>query len=229
MLDLYYAKSPNGMKLKLFMEELADIGGPQPAHRWHLVRLSRGEQRKPPFLAISPNGKIPAIVDHAPADGGAPLPFFESAVILEYLADKTGHLLSRDPRTRIETMQWVVWQVAGLGPMAGQSGWFRQHAQQRDVYAMERYTKETHRLYGVLDQRLEDHAYIAGNAHSIADIACYPWIVSHSGHGQNLDDFPNLKRWFADVGARPATQRAFADYEDVYAHPKFTLDDEALA
>jgi GST-like protein len=228
MLDLYYAKSPNGMKLPLFMEELAELGGPLPAHRWHLVRLSRGEQHKPAFLAISPNNKIPAIVDHAPADGGAPLPIFESAVILEYLADKTGQLLARDPRTRIETKQWLVWQVAGLGPMAGQSGWFRTHAQHRDAYAMERYTKETHRLYGVLDRRLEDREFIV-DAYSIADIACYPWIVSHYGHGQNLDDFPNLKRWFEAIGARPATQRAFVDYVDVYAHPKFALDDEALA
>jgi GST-like protein len=229
MLDLYYAKSPNGMKLVLFMEELAELGGQMPAHRFHLVRLSRGEQHKPEFLAISPNNKIPAIVDNAPADGGAPLPIFESAVILEYLADKTGAFLARDQRTRIETMQWVVWQVAGLGPMAGQSGWFRTHAQQRDAYAMERYTNETARLYGVLDRRLDGREFIAGNAYSIADIACYPWIVSHKGHGQNLDDFPNVKRWFEALSARPATQRAFADYVDVYANPKFSLIDEALA
>ncbi|MUV14354.1 thiol:disulfide oxidoreductase [Lysobacter sp. HX-5-24] len=229
MLDLYYAKSPNGMKLVLFMEELAELGGQMPAHRFHLVRLSRGEQHKPDFLAISPNNKIPAIVDNAPADGGAPLPIFESAVILEYLADKTGAFLARDQRTRIETMQWVVWQVAGLGPMAGQSGWFRTHAHQRDAFAMERYTKETARLYGVLDRRLNGREFIAGNAYSIADIACYPWIVSHKGHGQNLDDFPNVKRWFEALSARPATHRAFADYVDVYANPKFSLIDEALA
>ncbi|KGQ19760.1 Glutathione S-transferase [Lysobacter dokdonensis DS-58] len=228
MLDLYFARSPNGMKLVLFMEELAQLGGPMPAHRWHLMRLSAGEQHTPAFLTISPNNKIPAIVDHAPADGGPPLPIFESAVILEYLADKTGQLLSCDPRTRIETMQWVVWQAAGLGPMAGQSGWFRTHAQQRDAYAMERYTKETHRLYGVLDRRLEGREFIAGDAYSIADIATWPWIVSHAGHGQSLDDFPNVQRWYEAIRARPATQRAFADYVDVYATPKFSLE-EALA
>ena len=229
MLDLYYAKSPNGMKLVLFMEELAELGGPVPEHRFHLVRISRGEQHKPDFLAISPNNKIPAIVDNAPADGGAPLPIFESAVILEYLADKTGAFLARDQRTRIETLQWLVWQVAGLGPMAGQSGWFRTHAQQRDAYAMERYTIETHRLYGVLDRHLDGREFIAGGAYSIADIACYPWILPHAGHGQNLDDFPNVKRWFEALSARPATQRAFTDYVDVYANPKFSLIDEALA
>ena len=228
MLDLYYAKSPNGMKLALFMEELVERGGPVPSFRLHRMRLN-GDHHTPEFLAISPNNKIPALVDHAPADGGAPLPIFESAVILEYLADKTGAFLSRDPRTRIETMQWVVWQVAGLGPMAGQSGWFRTHAQQRDVYAMERYTKETARLYGVLDRRLEGRDFIAGDTYSIADIACYPWIVSHKGHGQSLDDFPNVKRWFEALRARPATQRAFDGYVDVYANPKFSLTDEALA
>ena len=228
MLDLYYAKSPNGMKLKLFMEELAELGGPIPEHRWHLVRLSAGEQHKPEFLAISPNNKIPAIVDHAPAGGSAPLPIFESAVILEYLADKSGALLSHDPRERIEAKQWLVWQVAGLGPMAGQVGWFRTHANQRDAFAIERYTKETHRLYGVLDRHLKGRDFIAGE-YSIADIACWPWIVSHYGHGQSLDDFPNLKRWFEAIKQRPATQRAFADYIDVYANPKFSLNEDKEA
>ena len=221
MLDLYYAKSPNGMKLKLFMEELVELGE-VPPHRFIHVRLSAGEQHAPAFLAISPNNKIPAIVDHAPADGGPALPVFESATILEYLADRTGHLLARDPRTRLETMQWVVWQVAGLGPMAGQSGWFRTHATQRDDYAIERYTSETRRLYGVLDRRLEGRDFIAGDAYSIADIACWPWVLSHAGHGQSLDDFPNVARWFDAVGSRPATQRAFADYQDPYANPRFT-------
>ena len=221
MLDLYYAASPNGMKLKLFMEELADLGV-APPHTWHLVRLSAGEQHTPGFLAISPNNKIPAIVDHAPVGGGAPLPIFESAVILQYLAEKTGHLMSRDPRTRFETLQWLTWQVAGLGPMAGQAGWFRVHSLERDDYAADRYVRETRRLYGVLDRRLEGREFIAGDAYSIADIACWPWILSHKGHGQSLEDFPNLARWFEAIRQRPATQRAFAGYRDPYAvvrHP----------
>lgn len=221
MLDLYYAASPNGMKLKLFMEELADLGV-VPPHTWHLVRLSAGEQHAPEFLAISPNNKIPAIVDHAPVGGGAPLPIFESAVILQYLAEKTGHLMSSNPRTRFETLQWLTWQVAGLGPMAGQAGWFRVHSLERDDYAADRYVRETRRLYGVLDRRLEGRDFIAGDAYSIADIACWPWILSHKGHGQSLADFPNLARWFEAIRHRPATQRAFAGYRDPYAvvrHP----------
>ena len=229
MLDLYYnAGSPNGMKLKLFIEELEEIGA-APAHRFIAVRLGAGEQHTPAFLAISPNNKIPAMVDHAPADGGAPLPMFESAAILQYLAEKTGHLMATDLRTRFETLQWVAWQVAGLGPMAGQSGWFRTHATQADDYAIARYTRETHRLYGVLDRRLEGREFIVGDAYSIADIACWPWIVSHAGHGQSLDDFPNLKRWYEAIARRPATQRAFAEYDDPYANPKFGIRaDDAL-
>lgn len=228
MLDLYYAASPNGMKLKLFIEELAESGD-APPHRFIPVRLSAGEQHAPAFLAISPNGKIPAIVDHAPADGGPPLPVFESACILEYLATKTGRLLAQDPRTRLETLQWLTWQAAGLGPMAGQSGWFRTHASQRDDYAIARYTRETRRLYGVLDRRLAGREVIAGDALSIADIACWPWVLSHAGHGQSLADFPNVARWFEAIRARPGTGRAFAGYEDPYAHPRFTLDEEAVA
>jgi GST-like protein len=193
MIDVHYARSPNGMKLPLFLEELAEQGVAL-AHRLIPVRLSAGEQFRPEFLAISPNNK----------------------------------LLSTNPRTRIETLQWLAWQVSGLGPMAGQSGWFRTHAAQRDEYAMTRYTRETHRLYGVLDRRLEGRDFIAGDAFSIADIACWPWVISHAGHGVSLEDFPNVARWFEAIRARPATQRAFADYQDPYAHPKFTLE-EAIA
>ena len=221
MLDLHFARTPNGMTLKLFMEELEDLGV-APPHRWHLVRLSAGEQHTPAFLAISPNNKIPAIVDHAPIGGDAPLSIFESGAILHYLAEKTGHLLSRDTHAKWDALQWLTWQMAGLGPMAGQSGWFRTHASQEDLYAMERYARETQRLYGVLDRRLEGRAFIAGE-YSIADIACWPWVVSHAGHGIALDDFPNVKRWFEAIRQRPATQRAFADYHDPYAHPKFDL------
>jgi GST-like protein len=228
MLDLYFARTPNGMKLKLFMEELEQIGA-APPHHWHLVRLSAGEQHTPAFLAISPNNKIPAIVDHAPEGGGAPLSIFESGAILQYLAEKTGHLLSREPHAKWDALQWLTWQVAGLGPMAGQSGWFRTHADREDLYAMDRYTRETHRLYGVLDRRLADRTFIAGEDYSIADIACWPWIVSHEGHGQSLADFPHLARWFEAIRQRPATQRAFAHYHDPYAHPKFGVRDDAEA
>ena len=193
------------------------------------MRLSAGEQHTPEFLAISPNNKVPAIVDHAPTDGGAPLPIFESAAILQYLAEKTGHLLSTDLRIRIETLQWLAWQVAGLGPMAGQAGWFRVHSLERDDYAANRYVRETRRLYGVLDRRLEGREFIAGDAYSIADIACWPWIVSHEGHGQSLDAFPNLARWFEAIGRRPATQRAFAEYRDPYGVVRHPTIEEAAA
>lgn len=216
MLDVYFAATPNGMKIKLFIEELAERGAPL-AHRLIPVRLSKGEQFRPEFLAISPNGKIPAIVDHDPPDAGEPLAMFESGAILAYLADKTGQMLSRDLRVRAQTLQWLQWQMAGLGPMAGQAGWFRVYAPQRDAFAIERYTRETARLYGVLDRHLGGRRFIAGDGLSIADIACWPWIVSHAGHGQSLDDLPNLARWFADIGARPAARRAFAGYEDPYA------------
>ncbi|MFC7300343.1 glutathione binding-like protein [Cognatiluteimonas weifangensis] len=221
MLDVYLAATPNGLKPRLFLEELADLGAPLP-HRLLPVRLSAGEQQAPAFLAISPNGKIPAIVDHAPADGGAPLSLFESGAILQYLADKTGRLLPAAPRARWDVLQWLTWQVAGLGPMAGQAGWFRVHSPQRDDYAAERYVRETRRLYGVLDRRLAGRDVIAGDAYSIADIACWPWVLSHAGHGQALDEFPALARWFRAVGRRPATQRALVGYADPYArvrHP----------
>lgn len=228
MLDVYFAATPNGMKLKLFLEELAEQGAPMP-HRLLPVRLSAGDQFAPAFLAISPNNKIPAIVDHAPADGGAPLPVFESGAILQYLAEKTGRLLPVDARARIEALQWLTWQMAGLGPMAGQSGWFRTHAAQRDDFAIERYTRETRRLYGVLDRRLEGRDFIAGDALSIADIACWPWVLSHAGHGQSLADVPNVARWFDAIRRRPATQRAFAGYRDPYARPRFAAPAPAEA
>lgn len=210
MIDLYFSPTPNGMKLKLFFEE---TGLP---HRVLPVSLSRGEQHAPAFLAISPNGKIPALVDHLPADGGAPLPMFESGAMLLYLADKCGQLLPAEPRARAEAIQWLFWQMAGLGPMAGQNGYFRVYAPAPVAPAIERYSKETRRLYGVLDSHLARRDFIAG-AYSIADIACYPWIVPHAGHGMALDDFPHLGRWFDRIGARPATVRAYAGVEDVYA------------
>ncbi|MGO4261134.1 glutathione binding-like protein [Lysobacter sp. TAB13] len=211
MIDLYFAATPNGLKLKLY---LAESG---LEHRVIPVRLSAGEQFQPQFLAISPNNKIPAIVDHAPADGGAPLSVFESGAILLYLARKTGQLWPREERAQLESTQWLFWQMAGLGPMAGQAGHFRAHAPEPVPYAIERYTREVKRLFGVLDRQLQGRDFIAGDAYSIADIACYPWIVPHAGLGQNLADTPDLQRWFESIRARPATQLAYEGIDDPYA------------
>jgi GST-like protein len=211
MIDLYFSPTPNGLKVRLFLEE---TGLP---YRVIPVQLSAGQQFAPEFQTISPNSKIPAIVDHAPADGGAPLPVFESGAILLYLAEKSGQMLPRDPRERLQVLQWLVWQVAGLGPMAGQAGYFHVYAPEPVPFALERYTRELRRLYGVLDRQLEGRDYIAGGDYSIADIATYPWIVPHAGHGQNLAEFPNLSRWFRALGERPALRRTYEGVEDVYA------------
>lgn len=218
MIDLYFSPTPNGLKAKLFMEE---AGLP---YRIVPVALSKGEQLKPDFLAISPNNKIPAIVDHEPAGGGAPISLFESGAIMLYLAEKTGRLIPRDIHGRAEVLQWLFWQMAGLGPMAGQIGHFNVYAPEKVPYAIDRYTRETGRLYGVLDRRLADRPFIAGEF-SIADIACYPWIVPHEAHGQNLADFPHLKRWFESMAARPATVRTYEGVENVYA-PKQAMSEE---
>jgi GST-like protein len=173
------------------------------------VNIGAGAQFEPAFLAISPNNRIPAIIDHAPADGDAPIPVFESGAILLYLAQKSGRLLPADLRGQVEVLQWLFWQMAGLGPMAGQNHHFARYAPERIPYAVERYVKETNRLYGVLNQRLSDRAWIAGQ-YSIADIACYPWIVPYEAQGQRLEQFPHLKRWFERIRERPATVRAYA-------------------
>jgi GST-like protein len=212
MLDFYYSGTPNGQKIRIFLAEA------RLPHRVIPVSLSKGDQFKPEFRAISPNNKIPAIVDHDPVDGGEPLPMFESGAILLYLADKVGRFVPADTRTRLEMMQWLFWQVGGLGPMAGQAGFFRVYAREKVAYAIDRYTKETNRLYGVLDGHLAGREFIAGE-YSIADIACYPWIVPHRPHGQDLAAFPNLARWFARVAARPAVIEAYAGVEDVYSVP----------
>ncbi|GAB2581162.1 glutathione S-transferase N-terminal domain-containing protein [Dyella jejuensis] len=210
MIDLYFAATPNGLKTKLFLEEA------QLPYRVLPVSLGKGEQFAPAFLAISPNNKIPAIVDHAPAGGGAPVTLFESGAILLYLAEKIGRYLPSDTHGRAEVLQWLFWQMAGLGPMAGQIGHFNVHAPEKVPYAIDRYTRETSRLYGVLDRRLADRAFVAGEL-SIADIACYPWIVPHAAHGQDLDAFPHLKRWFESMASRPATLRTYEGVANVYA------------
>ncbi|MNF83332.1 Disulfide-bond oxidoreductase YfcG [compost metagenome] len=209
MIDLYYWTTPNGHKISLFLEE---AGLP---YRIHPIDIGKDEQFQPHFLKISPNNRIPAIVDHQPADGGAPLSLFESGAILHYLAEKTGRFIPQDPRGRQECLQWLFWQMGGLGPMAGQNHHFNRFAPEKLPYAIQRYVKETARLYGVLDKRLADRDFVAGAAYSIADMAIYPWIDRHAWQEQNLDDFPNLKRWYLAIQARPATVRAYALVEQV--------------
>jgi len=178
------------------------------------VNISKGDQFKPDFLAISPNNRIPAIVDHEPIGGGAPISVFESGAILLYLAEKTGRFLPADPQGRVEVTQWLFWQMAGLGPMAGQNHHFSQYAPEKLPYAINRYVNETNRLYGVLNKRLTDRPFIAGT-YSIADMASYPWIVPHRNQGQSLDDFPHLRRWFETIKSRPAVVRAYEKAKQV--------------
>lgn len=179
------------------------------AYRLVRVDINKGEQFNPEFLKLAPNNRIPAILDNEPADGGEPVSLFESGAILLYLAEKTGRFIPSDIRGRAEVLQWLFWQMANLGPMAGQNSHFNNYAAEKIGYAMDRYTKETNRLYGVLNKRLGDREFIAG-AYSIADMASYPWIVPHQRHKQNIGDFPHLKRWFEAIAQRPATKRAYA-------------------
>lgn len=209
MIDLYYWTTPNGHKITLFLEE---TGLP---YRIQPINIGKGEQFAADFLKIAPNNRIPAIVDHDPADHQAPLSLFESGAILLYLAEKTGHFLPKDLRGRQETLQWLFWQMGGLGPMAGQNHHFSRFAPEKIPYAIKRYVDETARLYGVLNKRLADRPFVAGAEYSIADMAIYPWIVSHQWQSQNLDDFPALKAWFERIKARPATQRAYALVEKI--------------
>jgi GST-like protein len=221
MIDLYYWTTPNGHKITMFLEE---TGLP---HRVVPINIGKGEQFAADFLKIAPNNRIPAIVDHAPADGGAPISLFESGAILLYLADKTGKFIAPDLRGRTETIQWLFWQMGGLGPMAGQNHHFTQYAPEPVPYAIERYVKETARLYAVLNKQLADREFIAGG-YSIADMACYPWIVPHEKQRQNLDDFPHLKRWFAAIRERPATQRAYALAKEINPAPVVTEEDKRI-
>ena len=217
MIDLYYWTTPNGHKITIFLEETGLPYTIKP------INIGRGDQFDPAFLAISPNNRIPAIVDHEPADNGAPMSLFESGAILEYLAEKTHRLMPDDFRGRWECLQWLYWQMAGLGPFAGQNHHFRLYAAEKIPYAIDRYLRETGRLYAVLNKRLADRAFIVGD-YSIADIACYPWVQPER-QGQDMTPFPHLARWKSVIAERPAVQRAYALAKTINVKPAVT--DEA--
>jgi GST-like protein len=218
MIDLFYWATPNGHKVTMLLEET------ELPYRIIPVNIGKGEQFSEEFLRIAPNNRIPAIVDRAPRDGGPPLSVFESGAILLYLADSTGRFIPGDLRGRNDVLQWLFWQMTGLGPMAGQNHHFSRYAPEKIAYAIERYVKETSRLYAVLDQRLADREFIAGD-YSIADMACYPWIVPHERQQQKLEHFPHLLRWFEQIKARPTTQRAYARAKEINTEP--TMSEEA--
>ena len=201
MIDVYFYPSPNGLKIAIAVEEM------ELPYRMVPVNILRGEQFAPEFLAISPNNKIPAIVDHD-VPGGS-LPIFESGAILVHLAEKSGRFLPKDPHGRMRVLQWTFWQVGGLGPMAGQAHHFRAFASEVVPYGIRRYTDEVNRLYGVLDRQLAQTEFVAGD-YSIADMACWPWVVPFERQGQRLEDFPNVRRWFDAVRARPGVERGYA-------------------
>ncbi len=201
-IDLYTWSTPNGRKVSIMLEEVG------LAYAVHPINITKGEQMEPEFLKISPNNKIPAIVD-PDGPGGGPLSMFESGAILIYLAEKTGQLLPTAARPRLEVLQWLMFQMGHVGPMLGQAHHFRRFAPERIPYAYDRYTNETHRLYGVMDKRFTESEYLAGD-YSIADIATFPWTARHAWHGLELEDFPNLKRWYDAIAARPAVAKGMA-------------------
>ncbi len=217
MIDLYYWGTPNGHKISIALEEL------RLEYKVHPINIGRGEQFAPEFLAVAPNNRIPAIVDHDPIGGGAPLSIFESGAILIYLADKTGKLLSKQPRQRYDALQWLMWQMGGVGPMFGQANHFFAYAPEQIPYAKERYLKEAQRLTKVLDTRVSDREYLAGE-YSIADIATFPWVRSAlSGAVKlSLDPYPNAKQWVDRISARPAVVKGLA-----VETPKTVMDEEA--
>ena len=215
MIDFYFWTTPNGYKVLLFLEE---TGIP---YRIIPLNISKGKQFEPEFLRISPNNKMPAIVDHSPAEPGVPISLFESGAILQYLAEKTGHFLPEDIAGRVEVFQWLFWQMSGLGPMLGQNLHFGQYALEKIPYAIERYVNETGRLFKVLGMRLKDREFIAGD-YSIADMASYPWIFKHPYLQLQLEDFPNLKRWYNTIEQRSAVARAYEIGASINTTPTVT-------
>ena len=219
MIDAYYWPTPNGWKLSIALEEM------ELKYRVVPVDIGRGDQFNEYFLKISPNNRMPAIVDHDPADGGDPISVFESGAILVYLAEKAGKLMPSDIRGRKEVMEWLTWQMSGMGPMFGQSGHFRFYAPKKIPYAQERYNTESLRLYGVLDQRLEGREYICGN-YSIADIACWPWVLTYKKQEIDLGQFPNVRRWYDLLKTRPGLRRGYEVGKE-FGKPDGKWDDEA--
>jgi GSH-dependent disulfide-bond oxidoreductase len=212
MIDLYYWPTPNGWKLSIMLEE---CGLP---YALKAVNIGKGEQFTPEFLAISPNNRMPAIVDHAPTGGGAPVSVFESGACLLYLAEKTGKFLPADLRGRTQVTEWLMWQMGGLGPMAGQNGHFQLYAPEKIPYAIERYSKEADRLYGVLDAQLaRTGAFVAGADYSIADMAIFPWIRTWKAQKMDLPKFPHITRWYDAMFQRPAVKRGLDVGKDLRA------------
>jgi GSH-dependent disulfide-bond oxidoreductase len=211
MLDLHFWPTPNGKKVTILLEEL---GTP---YRIVPCNIGRGDQFKPEFLAISPNNRMPALVDHAPADGGEPITVFESGAIMMYVAEKHGQFFPQDARGKYEVTQWVMWQMANQGPKTGESGHFRRlgDTQGDQSYAVRRFTNEVNRLYGVMNGRLKDRPFLAGDEYTIADMICYPWTVGWKGQGQDIDEFPHFKRWFEQLGERPGVKRGMEAGNDV--------------
>lgn len=218
-IDLYYWPTPNGHKITMLLEELA------VPYQIIPVNIGKGEQFAPDFLKIAPNNRMPAIVDHEPPGGGEPISIFESAAIMEYLAEKHGRFLPRDVRGKAETMQWLMWQMGGLGPMAGQAHHFRHYAQEKIAYAIDRYTNEVNRLYGVMNHRLTDRDFLAGE-YSIADMASWPWVNSYPRQGQDLNEFPHLKDWFETIEARPAVIKAMEIAQEYRSKSEEMTDDQ---
>jgi GST-like protein len=217
MIELYYWPTPNGHKITIFLEE---AGLP---YQITPVNIGAGDQFKPDFLRISPNNKMPAIIDQSPADHSTPLSLFESGAILLYLADKTQRFIPKDLHGRFEVLEWLFWQVGGLGPMAGQTHHFAQYAPEKIPYAIDRYVKETTRLYGVLDKQLAKKEYIAGD-YSIADMAAFPWVKSYEKQMQDIESFPNVKRWLDLMNQRPAVQKAYVIGEQVNPQTEMTAE-----
>lgn len=221
MIDLYYWTTPNGHKITIFLEETNLPYNIVP------VDIRTGAQFEEKFLKISPSNKIPALVDHNPEGEKASLAIFESGAILIYLAEKTGKFFPTETRQRFAVLQWLMWQMGGLGPMLGQNHHFSHYAPEPIPYAIDRYRKETDRLYGILDNQLADHEYIAGD-YSIADMAIYPWIVPHKKQGQRLEDSPNLSRWFLQIESRPAVIRAYAKGQQINNQPTVNKESKAV-
>lgn len=221
MIELYYWPTPNGHKITIFLEES------ELEYEIYPIDIRVGDQFKPEFLNIAPNNRMPAIIDRHPSDFGDAISIFESGAILQYLAEKTGKFLPTDLRDRTNVMQWLFWQMGGLGPMAGQNHHFSQYAPEKIPYAIERYVKETNRLYGVLNHQLEGKDYITGK-YSIADMASYPWVLLHKHQQQNIEDFPNLQAWLQRIGDRPAVIRAYERAEPFANQPTITEESKKI-